>query len=86
MNTTALPTTGINVTRVPEGWVIESATDLTDAQASTITFRADPQDVTLADFVRVTDPEGDRIGEVSAAVLSRDTFGPAYATVAINLR
>ena len=66
-------------------WQIVSATPLTDEEAASITFRADPTEVVLGGYVEVIDPEGVRVGNVSTAALGRDPFGPNYVTVGLTL-
>lgn len=69
-----------------EGWTIETAATLSDAEAMAITFRAEPKQVVMGQFVQVTDAEGIRIGHVKRAEYFDGIFGPAYVMVSIELR
>lgn len=70
-------------------WVIETtnpAARLLDDEAGAVTFRAEPQQVTLGRYVEVRDAGGVRIGHVSAATYRERAFGPSYVVVSIELR
>lgn len=69
-----------------EGWTIETAATLSDAEAMAITFRAEPKQVVMGQFVQVTDAEGIRIGHVKSAEYVERWGGPAYVVVGIQLR
>jgi hypothetical protein len=68
------------------GWTIATEHTLTDAEAAAITFRAEPRQVVMGEFVEVADAEGTRIGHVKTAEYVERAFGPAFVTVSIELR
>lgn len=68
------------------GWLIASSANLTDEDAAAITFRAEPKQVVMGDYVEVSDPDGTRIGHVKTATYFERWNGPAYVNVTIELR
>lgn len=81
------PYTGsLQVVKNRDGWLVTAPIALTDRQAQEISWRAEPKQVVMGDFVEVVDPEGTRIGHVETAVYSRRLDGPPFVTVTIDLR
>jgi len=68
------------------GWVLETELALENKQAAAITFRAEPKQVVLGDYVEVRDAMGTRIGHVKTAEYFERWDGPAYVVVGIELR
>ena len=77
----------MNVVRTSEGWSITTAQELSNDEARAITFRADPKQVVLGDFVEVVDAGGTRIGHLSSATYHENLYmGPSYVICSIHLR
>lgn len=78
----------VNRTQDREGkhWRIQSPETLTDAEAAAITFRAEPTDVVVGEYVEVEDANGIRIGHLATAQYKEPLFAPAFALCSIELR
>jgi hypothetical protein len=90
MNTTApvnrLLATDVRHHPLSRDWTIRVAGSITDEQAKSIEWRAQPEQVKLGGFVEVIDTDGTRIGHVKTATYMERLAGPAYVTVTLELR
>ena len=68
-------------------WYITTGTVLTDEEAQAVTFKADPLQVVMGDFVELEDPASTRIGHVwKAEYVGGGWTDSPYVTVQIKLR
>ena len=85
-NAEAAGTFPVRLTRDRDGWTVVTPDVITDEQAARFTFRAEPEDVTLGEFIQVVDAEGTRIGHLASATYHEQPTGPAYVVCTIELR
>lgn len=76
----------VRLTRDRDGWTAETTETITDEQAARFTFRTEPEDVVLGEFIQVVDAGGIRIGHLATATYHERAFGPAYVVCTIELR
>lgn len=65
----------MNVEKTKDGWRLSTEGALSDTDAGLLTFRAEPQQITLGEYVEVVDAEGIRTGHICSAIYREPVFG-----------
>ena len=73
------------VEKTRQGWKLSTTATLTDDEAKTLTFRAEPSQVTAGEFVEVIDADGTRIGDVATITYQRSLWDLGRVVCTIDL-
>jgi hypothetical protein len=65
----------MNVEKTKEGWRLSTEGALSDADAGLLTFRTEPDRVTLGEYVEVVDAQGIRTGHICSGTYRQPVVG-----------
>jgi hypothetical protein len=65
----------MNVEKTKDGWILTTEGTLSDTDAGLLTFRAEPEQITLGEYVEVVDAQGIRTGHICSAIYREPVSG-----------